>query len=64
VQPPKTKKPPVDMSKMARANAAQVRELIGDGNYHGLYERPDAEMLALWNVAVEETRSVIEQDWK
>lgn len=63
VAPPTTKKPPVDMTKMARANAAEVRQLIGDGNFHGLYERPDAEMLALWKVAVEETRSVIEQGW-
>ncbi len=51
------------MNKMARASAAQVRALIGDGNYHGLYERTDSDMLALWNVAVEETRGVIEKDW-
>ena len=63
VQPPKTKKPPTDMIKMASANAAQVREIIGDGNFNGLYERPDTDMLALWDVAVEETRSVIEQGW-
>lgn len=63
VQLPKAKKPPVDMAKLARANAAQVRELIGDGNFNGLYERPDADLLALWTVAVEETRTVIDQDW-
>ena len=45
------------------ANPAEVRKIIGDGNYHGLYERPDAEMLALWQVAVEETRAIVEKDW-
>jgi creatinine amidohydrolase len=34
------------------------RELLGDGNFGGLYKRPDEEMLALWKVAVEETRDV------
>ena len=29
-----------------------VRELIGDGNYGGLYQRPDADTDRLWAVAV------------
>jgi creatinine amidohydrolase len=40
-----------------------ARELLGDGNFGGLYQRPDDEMLALWKVAVEETREVIEGPW-
>jgi creatinine amidohydrolase len=63
VQAPKMKKPPIDMARMAYANAAQVRALIGEGNFNGLFERPDEDMHAIWNVAVEETRSVIEQGW-
>jgi hypothetical protein len=46
-----------------RMNPAGVRKLVGDGNYHGVYERPDAEMHALWQVAVEETRGIIEHGW-
>ncbi|MCC7045852.1 MAG: creatininase family protein [Alphaproteobacteria bacterium] len=63
IEMPKAKKPPVDMAAMRLSNPAEVRRLIGDGNYHGLYERPDADMQALWNVAVEETRGIIERDW-
>jgi hypothetical protein len=55
-------KPPVEIPEVARANAAQVRESIG-GSYHGLCQRSDSNMLALWEVAIEETRSAIEQDW-
>jgi creatinine amidohydrolase len=56
-------KPPVDMARLAVANAAEVRALIGDGNYHGRYQRSDEEMMALWAVAVEETRAVIAEGW-
>ena len=45
---------------MARSNpAAKKREVVGDGNFHGLYQRPDADMLAIWEVAVAETRALI-----
>jgi creatinine amidohydrolase len=60
---PNAGKPPVDVARLALANADEVRHIIGDGNYHGRYQRPDAEMQALWAVAVDETREVIEQGW-
>jgi creatinine amidohydrolase len=60
---PKGAKPQVDTARMQLSNPAEVRKIVGDGNYHGLYERPDADMHALWAVAVEETRSVIESGW-
>ena len=60
---PKEKKPAVNMEQMRMANPAGVRKLVGDGNYHGVYERSDAEMHALWQVAVEETRGIIEHGW-
>ena len=43
----------------ARLVGAEMRAVYGDGNYGGYYERPDAEMLALWEVAVQETRARI-----
>lgn len=63
VKLPQEKKPQIDYARMRLSNPAEVRKLVGDGNYHGLYERTDGEMLALWNVAVEETRAIIERDW-
>ena len=40
-----------------------MRDFVGDGNYGGVYQRPDEEMLALWRVGVEETRAVLEEGW-
>jgi len=56
-------KPAVDYERLRLANPAQVRELVGDGNYHGRYERDDTDLMALWQVAVEETRELIEHGW-
>jgi creatinine amidohydrolase len=56
-------KPVVDYGRLQVSNPAEVRALVGDGNYHGRYQRPDDEMTALWQVAVEETRALIEHGW-
>ena len=37
-----------------------LRKYLGDGNYGGLYQRSDEDMLALWQVAVEETRALLD----
>ena len=42
---------------------AGVRRMLGDGNYGGFCQRSDEEMLAIWAVAVEETRALIEGPW-
>ncbi|TCR00598.1 creatininase family protein [Neorhizobium sp. JUb45] len=60
---PAASKPRIDFAALARVGAAQKRELLGDGNYHGLYLRPDEDMLAIWDVAVAETRALLEDDW-
>ncbi|XDA98018.1 creatininase family protein [Sulfitobacter sp. LCG007] len=60
---PDDQKPFVPLDRLRDRNAAGVRELIGDGNYGGLYQRPDADTDHLWAVAVEETRALLEGDW-
>lgn len=63
VKLPDGEKPQIDYAKLAMANPAEVRALVGDGNYHGRYQRPDSDVLALWQVAVAETREIVERDW-
>ncbi len=63
VKMPEGAKPPVDYSRLQIANPARVRELVGDGNYHGRYTRDETDMMALWQVAVEETRELLERGW-
>ena len=52
-------KQPVDIARMRPMNPERTRDYLGDGNFGGCYERSDNEMLSIWSVAVEETRSVI-----
>lgn len=52
-------KPPADVDRLRTLPPGAIRELLGDGNFGGRYRRPDDEMLRIWNVGVEETRSVI-----
>ncbi len=60
---PADRKPMVDFDRMRVRDPAGVRELLGDGNFGGLYERPDADMLALWEVGVAEARAALEGPW-
>lgn len=60
---PGERKKMIDLNLMRAMNPAQVKTFIGDGNYGGYYQRPDAEVLALWQVAVDETRAIIEGPW-
>jgi creatinine amidohydrolase len=61
--PPLSPKPPVDLSRASGVSPAKYRELIGDGSFGGHYERPGEETLAIWTIAVEETREVLSGRW-
>jgi creatinine amidohydrolase len=60
---PQGQKPMVDFNRLQRLDPGARKVMLGDGNYGGVYERSDAEMMALWDVAVEETRDLIASDW-
>jgi creatinine amidohydrolase len=62
--PPATAKPPVDGRRYALLDPPGARELAGDGNFGGAYTRPDAEVLKLWQIGVEETREQIVGPWR
>ncbi len=63
VATPDERKPLINSDLLKVLDPNQARAYLGDGNYGGYYRRSDEEMLALWAVAVEETRSVIEGPW-
>jgi creatinine amidohydrolase len=60
---PETQKPMLDMDRFVPLDPGAKKTLLGDGNYGGFYQRADAEMLAIWKVAVAETRKVIMDNW-
>lgn len=63
VELPRTQRAMVDMEKVRMLDPVALRAYLGDGNYGGLYERPDEDVLALWQVAVEETRELLAGAW-
>ena len=64
VEMPTQQKPMIDTARMRVMNPAEVRDYLGDGNFGGYYERPDEEMQAIWDVAVAETRRLMDEGWK
>lgn len=63
VEMPATQKPMMDNIHFQQLDPARKRALLGDGNYGGLYQRSDEDMRAVWDVAVRETRGLIEAGW-
>jgi len=60
---PSTQKPMMRLDRFQQLDPVGKKELLGDGNYGGLYQRSDYDMLAIWKVAVEETRALIADGW-
>jgi len=52
--------PAPPLATPSKYDAVTMRERLGVGNFAGLYQRPDTEMLAIWAVAVMETRELLE----
>jgi creatinine amidohydrolase len=60
---PTTQKPMSDMTRLRLLGPDELRAYLQDGNYGGLYQRPDEEMLAIWKAGVEETREQLTDNW-
>jgi creatinine amidohydrolase len=56
-------KPMVDVGLLKACAPEAARALLGDGNFGGAWQKPDADMLALWKTGVEETREALEGPW-
>jgi creatinine amidohydrolase len=63
VSMPTEQKMIVDIPKLRLLDHEGVREALGDGNYGGFYQRSDDDMLAIWQVAVSETRDLLINGW-
>jgi creatinine amidohydrolase len=63
VEQPQERKPVADVAAMRELDPSGVRELLGDGSLGGLYERPDADVLQVWEAGVAEVRELIATGW-
>jgi creatinine amidohydrolase len=61
---PRERKAMVDVSSVRETDPADVRELLGDGSFGGLYMRPDEDVLRIWQVGVEEVRELLATGWR
>ena len=64
VQMPLEQKPMSDLEKVRRLDPKSLRDYLEDGNYGGLYQRDDEEMMKIWRAGVEETRALLTEAWE
>ena len=62
-QMPSEQKPMSDLEKIRRLDPKSLRDYLKDGNYGGLYQRDDEEMMKIWRTGVEETRWLLTEAW-
>jgi creatinine amidohydrolase len=63
VKAPQAHKDPVDLTGRENLSPSEFRRRLGDGCFGGWYERPDEELLTVWEVAVKETRKLLQEGW-
>ena len=61
---PAEKKEIVDMARLRTQGPGKARDILGDGNYGGRYQASDQEMMEIWQIAVMETRELMEGEWR
>jgi creatinine amidohydrolase len=58
------RKPMMDEAAYMVAGPEQLRDVIGDGSFGGLYQRADEEMQRIWDTGVAEVRELLEHGWR
>jgi creatinine amidohydrolase len=64
VEMPGERKPVLDSGAYRVADPQGVRSMLGDGSFGGPYQRPDEEMLRVWEVVVAGVRELLENGWR
>jgi len=60
---PAQPKPAPDMALLKASAPDLARALLGDGAFGGDYQKPDADMQAIWDTGVLEVREALEGPW-
>ena len=63
VELPAEQKPIADLETIRQLDAKALRAYLKDGNWGGLYQRDDEEMMKIWRVGIEETRELLSGNW-
>ena len=60
---PQVQKPEDDMNHLRQLDPKALRAYLKDGNWGGVYQRSDEEMMKIWRVAVQETVELLNSGW-
>ena len=60
---PQEQKPAIELETVRQLDPKALRTYLKDGNWGGVYQRDDEEMLKIWNVGVNETRELLSANW-
>jgi creatinine amidohydrolase len=60
---PEEEKAALDLNRLRLLGLQELRGYLREGNYGGKFRRPDEDMHAIWEVAVAETRALLESGW-
>ncbi|MFC4454027.1 creatininase family protein [Deinococcus sonorensis] len=60
---PDEEKAPLDLDRLRLLGPQELRGYLQEGNYGGRFQRPDDEMQRIWDVAVKETRALLDGSW-
>ena len=63
VEMPTEQKAATDLDTIRQLDPKALRACLKDGNWGGVYQRSDEEMLKIWSVGVEETRELLTANW-
>jgi creatinine amidohydrolase len=63
VEMPQEQKAMTELETIRQLDPNALREYLKDGNWGGVYQRDDEEMMKIWRVGVEETRELLEAGW-
>ncbi len=63
VELPSEQKPMIDPAHMRLLAPEALREYLKEGNFGGYYQRSDKDMQSIWDVAITETRELLEHNW-
>ena len=64
VELPSERKPPLDQAAYRAAGPNEVRELLGDGVFEGVYKLPDDQVERVWRAGVDDVRELLERGWR
>jgi creatinine amidohydrolase len=60
---PQEQKQLTELDTIRQLDPKALREYLKDGNWGGVYQRSDEEMMKIWQVGVEETRELLAANW-